>query len=120
MATVFVYGTSLPGQPEHRWIAGLPLRPATVRGALWVGPRRRPALVPHPEGKSIRGALVEIDDARLPVMDLVESAGEGPLRRAEVRAVHNLHTVTAEAWVLDAPPRGWRKLATDDWAGGRR
>ncbi len=120
MATLFVYGTSLPGQPDHRWIAGLPLSPATVRGALWRGPRNRPALVPDPAGRLIRGALVEVEDARLAVLDLVESAGEGPLRRAPVAASHNLRVIRAEAWVLDAPPRGWRKLATDDWAGMSR
>jgi gamma-glutamylcyclotransferase (GGCT)/AIG2-like uncharacterized protein YtfP len=115
MVTLFVYGTSLPGQPDHRWIAGLPLVPATVRGALWIGARRRPALVPDAAGKPIKGALVELDGARLPVLDLFETAGEGPLRRADVRAVSNLRTVPAQAWILDAPPRGWRKLATDDW-----
>jgi len=116
MATLFVYGTSLPGQPDHRWLVGLPLTPATVRGALWVGPRRRPALVPNPSGRPIRGALVEIEDARLAVLDLVEMGGEGPLRRAPIQATQNLRPVVAEAWVLDAPPRGWRRLATDDWA----
>ena len=117
MVTLFVYGTSLPGQPEHRWIAGLPLLSATVRGALWLGPRRRPALVPDPAGRPVRGALVEVDEARLPVMDLVEMAGEGPLRRTEVGAACSLRAVRAQAWVLDAPPRGWRKLATDAWGG---
>ena len=120
MATLFVYGTSLPGQPDHRWLAGLPLAPATVRGSLWRGPRNRPALLPDAGGAPIRGALVELDDARLAVLDLVESAGEGPLHRAPVRASSNLRSVPAQAWVIDAPPRGWRRLKTDDWAGGAR
>lgn len=115
---LFVYGTSLPGQPDHRWIAGLPLFPATVRGWLWRGPRNRPALEPADDGRPIRGAVVEVDDARLAVLDLVETAGEGPLVRRPVRAVSNLRPVPAQAWVIEGRvPRGWRKLATDTWEG---
>ncbi|MFN7133556.1 MAG: gamma-glutamylcyclotransferase [Myxococcales bacterium] len=120
MAMLFVYGTSLPGQPDHRWIAGLPLAPATVRGSLWRGPRNRPALLAEDGGRPIRGALLEIEDGRLAVLDLVETAGEGVLVRRMVRASTNLRPVHAHAWVIDKPPRGWRKLATDDWAGSHR
>jgi gamma-glutamylcyclotransferase (GGCT)/AIG2-like uncharacterized protein YtfP len=115
MTTLFVYGTSLPGHPDHRWIVGLPLTPATVRGALWRGPRNRPALVPAADGRPIRGALVDVDDGRLAVMDLVEGAGEGPLQRERVTAAANLRAVPAEAWVLHKPPRGWRRLSADAW-----
>lgn len=122
MPLLFLYGTSLPGQPEHRWVAGLPLTAATVRGTLWRGPRNRPALLPDPAGRPIRGALVEVDAARLAVMDLVENAGEIPgspsLHRGPVLAAANMRSVPAEAWVLAAkPPRGWRRLLTTDWAG---
>ncbi len=120
MPTLFLYGTSLPGQPDHRWIVGLRIVPATVRGSLWRGARNRPVLLPDPAGRPIHGVLVEVDDARLSVMDLVETAGEGPLCRAAVRAGHNMRAVPAQAWVFpegSKPPRGFRKLATDDWAG---
>ncbi|MDP2313317.1 MAG: gamma-glutamylcyclotransferase family protein [Pseudomonadota bacterium] len=123
MPTVFLYGTSLPGQPDHRWVLGLPTSAATVRGALWRGPRNRPMLVPDGAGKPIRGVLVEVEPDRLAVMDLVETAGDGPLVRVTVRASHNMRSVPAEAWVFPMgarPPRGWRKLATEDWAGFTR
>lgn len=118
MPTLFLYGTSLPGHPDNRWIVGLPTSPATVRGALWRGQRNRPVLVPDHAGRPIRGVLVEVDADRLTVMDLVETAGDGPLRRQRVHADHNMRGVAAEAWVFPMgtrPPRGWRKLLTDDW-----
>jgi gamma-glutamylcyclotransferase (GGCT)/AIG2-like uncharacterized protein YtfP len=123
MPTLFLYGTSLPGQPDNRWLTGLPTSPATVRGALWRGQRNRPVLVPDDAGRPIRGILVEVDEARLGVMDLVETAGDGPLRRAPVLANHHMRTVPAQAWVwptVGKMPRGWRKLGTDDWAGFAR
>ncbi|MES2638855.1 MAG: gamma-glutamylcyclotransferase family protein [Myxococcota bacterium] len=119
MPTLFLYGTSLPGQPDNRWIMGLNTAPATVRGSLWRGQRHRPVLVPDPAGKPIHGLLVDVDFERLCVMDLVETAGDGPLRRERVSAAHNMRGVPAEAWVFPMgtrPPRGWRKLATEDWA----
>lgn len=115
---LFVYGTSLPGQPDHRWVKGLPATAATVRGWLWRGPRNRPALEPSDAGRPIHGFVVEIEDARVAVLDLVETAGEGPLGRRPVRAVANLRPMPAEAWVLTGKaPRGWRRLETDAWEG---
>jgi gamma-glutamylcyclotransferase (GGCT)/AIG2-like uncharacterized protein YtfP len=119
MPTLFLYGTSLPGQPEHRWIAGLPMRPASVRGALWRSPRNRPALVPDPDGLPIQGVLVEVDDARLAVLDLVETVGQDLLRRAAVRVALHLRSTEAQAWVLppaERQPPGWRRLKLDSWA----
>ena len=122
MPTLFLYGTSLPGQPEHRWILGLVMHPATVRGSLWRSARNRPALQPETTGKPIHGVLVEVDDARLAVLDLVETAGQELLRRAPVRAALNMRSVEAQAWVLPADERrpGWRKLTLDSWAGMAR
>ncbi len=115
--TLFLYGTSLPGQPDHRWVVGRPLVPATVRGSLWRGPRNRPGLLLE-DGRQIHGALVDIEDAQVAVMDLVETVGGGVLERMPVRASVNLRLAHAFAWVLvGKPPKGWRKLATDSWAG---
>lgn len=121
MPTVFLYGTSLPGKPEHRWIAGLPTTPATVRGTLWRSPRNRPGLAPHVDGKPIRGVLVEVDDARLRVLDLVESAGGGEVRRARVDASAHMRSVPAEAWIVDPEEvrrLGWRPTLGTEWARG--
>jgi hypothetical protein len=97
------------------------MRPATVRGALYRGPRNRPALAPDPMGKPIHGVLVEVDPGRLVVMDLVETAGQDLVHRAPVLASYSLRSTTAEAWVLPPGRRlpGWRKLGTDRWAGVR-
>ncbi len=116
MVTLFLYGTSLPGQPDHGWVAGLPARPATVRGVLWRTPTNRPALQPSARGTPIHGVLVEIEEARLRVLDLVETAGQDILVRAPVRAASSLRIVEAQAWVLPSGsrrPPGWRRIPSD-------
>ena len=118
MALVFLYGTSLPGQPDHQWVADLPSAPAIVHGVLWRSRRSRPALAPDPDGLPIRGLLVDIDPGRLTVMDMLETAGNEAIHRAPVRAAANLRSVEAQAWVLatDHPERlGFRRIKTTDW-----
>lgn len=119
MPLLFLYGTSLPGHPENRWVRGLPAAPATVRGTLWRSPHNRPGLVPSPSGVPIRGLLVELEDARLPVLDLVEGAGDGVVSREAVSATSNLRPLPAQAWVIDptrAARAGWRPLKAREWA----
>jgi gamma-glutamylcyclotransferase (GGCT)/AIG2-like uncharacterized protein YtfP len=117
---LFLYGTSLPDQPDHGWVAGLPRRAATVRGTLWRSRRNRPALVPDAAGRPIRGVLVDVDPPRLAVLDAIERAGGGELARRLVRASENLVSTGAEAWVLtaeEARAHGYRKLQGDAWNG---
>ncbi|MFZ5476369.1 MAG: gamma-glutamylcyclotransferase family protein [Myxococcota bacterium] len=117
---VFLYGTSLPGQPDHVWVAGLPAARATVRGSLWRSRRNRPALVPDPEGRAIRGVVIDVDDARLAVLDTLERAGGGELARRLVRVSQNLRSAGAEAWVLtaaEARAHGYRPIKGDEWTG---
>jgi gamma-glutamylcyclotransferase (GGCT)/AIG2-like uncharacterized protein YtfP len=117
---LFLYGTSLPDQPDHGWVAGLPARPATVRGTLWRSRRNRPALVPNPSGRPIRGVLVEVDAQRLAVLDTVERIGGGELARRVVRVSEHLVSKGAEAWVLtaeEARDHGYRPLKGDQWTG---
>lgn len=119
MALLFLYGTSLPGQPEHRWIADARPTPATVRGRLWRSPRNRPGLAPDRRAPVVRGMLVEVDDARLPVLDLVEEAGDGVVSRARVDVTSNLRALDAQAWIIDpvaAARAGWRPMKTQEWA----
>ncbi len=143
MALVFVYGDLVPGAlsgtveapsrpvAAHPWFAGLPARPATVRGTLWVraaGATRLPGLLPalaragnEAEGAggrdpAIPGALVEVPDARLATLDLLVG-GHGLVRRPVV-ATAELRGVTAQAWVLPETPRprsGWRPLGSTSW-----
>jgi hypothetical protein len=115
VATVFLYGTSLPDQPDHGWVADLPRISASVRGRLWCDRRRRPVLVPWSAGPVIHGALVDIPDARLPVMDLVE----GAIPRVRVRVSRRLQSVEAWAWALDADAAkklGYRPSPVTTWA----
>lgn len=119
MPVVFLYGSSLPGQPDHPWVADLTPQPATVHGTLWRSPRNRPALVPDADGRPIRGVLVDIDPARISVLDLLETTGNTDIQRALVRAALHMRSVEAQAWVLvarDPQRRGYRRLRATDWA----
>ena len=115
MPLFFLYGTSLPGQPDHGWIADLPRAEGTARGRLWCDKRRRPALVPDPRGKLIHGILVDVPDVRLPVLDLIE----GGVPRRLLRVSRSLRSVEAWAWTLDAKTarkNGYRPTDVTAWS----
>ncbi len=113
---LFVYGTSLPGQQDHRWIAGLPCTPASVRGALYRGPRNRPGLVPDPDGRPVRGLLVEAPPNLLALLDTLEGVGAGPFRRQSVPAASLMRAINAECYVLDRfRAIGFRLARAQDW-----
>ena len=111
--TLFVYGRSVEGD-EEAWLAGMPYTPAVVRGELWLDSRRRPALFVRATrgGWNVPGRLVEVDAARLRVLDLVHAAFGG-LERRPVRAASRMQVVPAQAWVLPRAPfpsEGWRRM----------
>lgn len=102
MPTCFVYGEWMPEGPGGAWLAGLRLRPATVRGRLWRGPWRRDVLVPLADAAPVPGALVDVPEDRLALLDLTAGVASLPVSRQRVRAVAGLRTYHAETWVLDA------------------
>lgn len=113
---VFLYGTSLPGQPDHRWVASLRTTPASVRGQLYRGPRSRPGLVPDSDGPPVRGVLVEVDPGLLAILDVMEGVAAGPFFRGRVLTSSLMRAVDAECYLLD-PLRavGFRRLRGHDW-----
>ena len=98
------------GDGDAGWLDGLRGRKASVRGRVRRTPRRRVVLVPDADAPEVRGQLIEVDEARLAVLDLIEGVGTGGLRRERVRAQSSLRMFEAEAYVTDPPPRGsrWR------------
>lgn len=96
------------GEGDAGWLEGLRGRRATVRGRVRRTPRRRMVLVPDADAPEVKGQLVEVDEARLAVLDLIEGVGQGGLRRERVRAQSSLRMFDAEAYVTDPPARGAR------------
>ena len=94
MPTIFLYGELAPGGRDEGWLAGLPNRPAWVRGTLWRSRRGRPALVCSRDQARVNGVLVDVNDAQLPVLDLL-AAG---VPRARIGAAIGLMGVHAETW----------------------
>jgi hypothetical protein len=111
MPTLFLYGHLVPDDAHPGLLSGLPRRPAWARGALWRGSRPHRVFVPGADDRRVSGVLVELDDARVRVLDLVLQ-GPGVVRR-RVEAAVGLMPVPAETWLVpDA-----RRAA---WAGYRR
>jgi gamma-glutamylaminecyclotransferase len=90
---LFVYGTLKRGQPRHRFLAGQKFVAATA-----TQPRYRlfnvgeyPALVQHPDGRSIEGELWDVDEACLRTLDKVEGCDLGLYVRGpiELQAPHD-------------------------------
>lgn len=94
MATVFVYGDLLLGDSTGGWLAGVPQRPAWVRGRLWWSPRGQPGLVSDGSDARVSGALVDVDPGRCRVLDVLLSG----LPRAPISAAVGLRPVRAESW----------------------
>jgi gamma-glutamylcyclotransferase (GGCT)/AIG2-like uncharacterized protein YtfP len=115
MPRVFVYGEGLPGKPDAGWFAGLPATPASSRGSLWVR-QGRPALLPDPSYAHVAGWVVDVPEARMGVLDALESGNGLARRRLTVRVEGR--GLDAEAWVLTRAPgprQGWRRLRAPGW-----
>jgi gamma-glutamylcyclotransferase (GGCT)/AIG2-like uncharacterized protein YtfP len=113
---LFVYGTLLEGESNAGLLAGLPRRAATIEGRLWMAPAGYPALVLG-SGAAISGELVDVDAARLAVLDVLEG-----VPNLYVRERHDVRTKsgTAAAFVYviterTALARGYRPLTTRSW-----
>lgn len=109
---LFVYGT-LRHEPllDHLLGRAPSLRPGRLPGWRAAALRGRvyPGLVPAPD-RAAPGALVEVDDAELEVLDRFE----GPqYRRIDVTASTDSGTVAAWAWRLREEHQGL--VLDDDW-----
>lgn len=112
MHRLFVYGT-LRHEPllDHLLGRAPSLRPGRLPGWRAAALRGRvyPGLVPAPD-RAAPGALVEVDDAELEVLDRFE----GPqYRRIDVTASTDSGTVAAWAWRLREEHQGL--VLDDDW-----
>ncbi|MDI3329085.1 MAG: gamma-glutamylcyclotransferase [Alicyclobacillaceae bacterium] len=121
MISVFVYGTLLTGEPNHRVAAPylLSVRPGRVRGRLYdVGPY--PALVLDEAGREIEGEWFEVTPEGLKAMDWLEGyRGPGQknfYERAWVRDTRE----DREGWIyvwLDS--RGCPEIRVRSWRAWR-
>jgi gamma-glutamylcyclotransferase (GGCT)/AIG2-like uncharacterized protein YtfP len=113
---LFVYGTLLEGGSNAGLLAGLPRKTASIEGRLWMAPAGYPALVVG-SGATISGELVEVDAARLAVLDVLEG-----VPNLYTRAKHDVQsargTVSAFVYTVteqEARARSYRPLTTRDW-----
>jgi gamma-glutamylaminecyclotransferase len=82
MHRVFVFGTLKQGFPLHRRGLGdaskcLDCRTVEHFPMFIAGPRYAPMMINEPgSGRQVRGELYEVDDARLALLDCLESVGK--------------------------------------------
>ncbi|MFN3430105.1 MAG: gamma-glutamylcyclotransferase [Candidatus Sericytochromatia bacterium] len=115
---VFVYGTLLAGEPNHRVLAGArylgPARTEPVFELVSLGPY--PALVPG-GGVAVVGELYEVDDAGLARLDWLEGYPELYDREAIPLAdgTRALAYMQRPAQALGLP-----RIESGDWRAARR
>ncbi len=112
---MFVYGRWLDRE-EQAWVAQMPARAGVVRAVLWRDTRGREGMVVSESraGAPVVGRLVEVDEARLRVLELLHGAFGG-LERRTIRVTANMQVVQAEAWVLPRTP-----FPSEGWSRARR
>jgi gamma-glutamylcyclotransferase (GGCT)/AIG2-like uncharacterized protein YtfP len=113
---LFVYGTLLEGESNAGLLAGIARHEATIEGRLWMAPAGYPALVVG-SGGTIAGELVEVDAARLTVLDVLEG-----VPNLYARTKHTVHargtTISAFVYTVterEARARNYRPLTARDW-----
>ena len=111
-----MYGTLLEGGSNAGLLAGLARRKATIQGRLWMAPAGYPALVVG-SGAPIAGELVEVDAARLAVLDVLEGVPH-LYTRAKHDVQSNRGTISAFVYTVseqEARARNYSPLTTRDW-----
>ncbi len=111
-ASVFVYDLRALRGEAAGWLGeteGAAGTPATVRGHLFRGPRGRLGLVPDPAAPPVRGRLVEVTPAQLPVLDFLFAGIGSPLTRRAVDVIVNMRARKGTTWAL-TETRGWVPL----------
>ncbi len=107
--SIFLYDTrSLRGEAEG-WLPEDPGRSASVRARLFRGPRGRLGIVPDPTAPWVRGRLIEVTPAQMPVLDFVLGGVGAGLVRRPVDVVVSLRSTRASAWVIE-DARAWRPV----------
>jgi gamma-glutamylcyclotransferase (GGCT)/AIG2-like uncharacterized protein YtfP len=124
---LFVYGTLRPGTPGFATYlegATLSVRPATVRGRLWLhAGEEYPFLTAGEE--EIHGELIEVEDAAweriMAALDKYEEyapedeAGSCYLRRRIAASPDDGTTVTAWTYLWNRPPAAGIPIPGGDW-----
>lgn len=106
---VFLYDPhAFLGEAEG-WVGGDATQLGSVRGRLFRGPRGRLGLVPEAGAPLVRGRLVDVPAAQLPVLDFLLGGVGGGLKRQAVDVVVSLRIVRATAWVL-TDSIGWKSV----------
>ena len=112
-----MYGTLLEGEPNAGLLAGLARRTATIEGRLWMAPAGYPALVVEAGAGPIAGEIVDVDAARLTVLDVLEG-----VPNLYARTKHDVHsrgaTISAFVYTVterEARARNYRPLTARDW-----
>ncbi|MCB9532025.1 MAG: gamma-glutamylcyclotransferase [Myxococcales bacterium] len=119
MDRVFVYGTLLPGLPNHGWLRGArSLGPATTeRSFALYDLGHYPAAVTGGDA-ALRGEVFEVDAAGLARLDILEDVPALYTRALVPVVVSGSHRhVTAWVYTLAAPlPRGAVPIPDGDYA----
>ncbi|WP_248930153.1 gamma-glutamylcyclotransferase family protein [Paenibacillus hamazuiensis] len=123
MVNVFVYGTLLTGESNHRIAAPYvyAVKPGAIRGTLYdVGPY--PALVLDAEGSRIDGEWLTVTPDGLAEMDELESYyGPGETNEYERVWVQDIEDGSKEGWVyVYTDSRGLPRIREGSWREYRR
>jgi gamma-glutamylaminecyclotransferase len=111
---LFVYGTLKRGQPRHRFLAKQTFVAAATTQPLYrmfnVG--EYPALVRHPDGRSIEGELWTVDEECLRTLDVVEGCDQGLYAREPVELLLPFSGLAVVTYLYRLPVDGLADCGT--------
>jgi gamma-glutamylaminecyclotransferase len=111
---LFVYGTLKRGQPRHPFLSAQILVGTAATRPLFrmfnVGDY--PALVRHPEGRSIEGELWDVDEECLRTLDRVEGCDLGLYAREPVELLPPHESLSAVTYFYQRPVVGLADCGT--------
>jgi len=118
---LFVYGTSLRGQPQGGLLARYKRIPATVRGRIYQLKEGFPALTLTGDAVVYGELVVGVDLRLLRLLDRAEGVEQGLFARVPVDVAIGLRRQNAEAYVMTDPQkRGGRAIQSGRWRGSVR
>ncbi|HZG75058.1 MAG TPA: gamma-glutamylcyclotransferase [Paenibacillus sp.] len=129
---VFVYGTLLRGEANHRRLRDAKARAATAvveGGTLYDTGRGYPAMMLEPRpgdgNATVRGEVYEVDEATLRSLDELEDY-YGPndprneYERVRIEVVTEDGSLEAWTYVYKRAPAGSERIPHGDWRGRRK